>query len=53
MARRDEIECWLTAQRGILGTFANRWFTTTAGVICALALVALNVVLLVLVFTGA
>jgi manganese transport protein len=44
---------WLTAQRGILGTFANRWFTTTAGIICALALVALNVVLLVLVFTGA
>ena len=44
---------WLTAQRGLLGTFTNRWFTTAAGVVCALALVALNVVLLVLVFTGA
>ncbi|TFD75056.1 Nramp family divalent metal transporter [Cryobacterium fucosi] len=44
---------WLTAQRGILGTFANRWFTTAAGILCATLLVALNVVLLVLVFTGA
>ncbi|WP_104128646.1 Nramp family divalent metal transporter [Cryobacterium sp. Y57] len=44
---------WLTAQHGLLGTFTNRWFTTAAGVVCALALVTLNVVLLVLVFTGA
>lgn len=44
---------WLTAQRGLLGSFANRWFTTVAGAICAVLLVALNVVLLVLVFTGA
>ncbi|KGJ75163.1 manganese transporter [Cryobacterium roopkundense] len=44
---------WLTAQRGLLGTFANRWFTTVAGALCSVALVALNVVLLVLVFTGA
>jgi manganese transport protein len=44
---------WLTAQHGLLGTFTNRWFTTVAGIVCALALVALNVVLLVLVFTGA
>jgi len=44
---------WLTAQRGILGTFANRWFTTAAGSLCATLLVGLNVVLLVLVFTGA
>ncbi|MDJ0350309.1 Nramp family divalent metal transporter [Cryobacterium sp. PH29-G1] len=44
---------WLTAQRGLLGTFTNRWFTTAAGIVCALALIALNVVLLVLVFTGA
>jgi len=44
---------WLTAQRGLLGTFANRWFTTVAGALCSLALVALNVVLLVLIFTGA
>ncbi|TFC26087.1 Mn(2+) uptake NRAMP transporter MntH [Cryobacterium sp. TMT1-3] len=41
---------WLTAQRGLLGTFTNRWFTTAAGAVCALALVALNLVLLVLVF---
>lgn len=43
---------WLTAQRGILGTFANRWFTTTAGAIAAVLLVSLNVLLLVLVFSG-
>jgi len=43
---------WLTAQRGILGSFANRWFTTVAGSICAVLLVALNIVLLVLVFSG-
>lgn len=43
---------WLTAQRGLLGTFANRWFTTVAGAICAVLLVALNIVLLVLVFSG-
>jgi manganese transport protein len=44
---------WLTAQRGIFGNHTNRWFTTAAGAVCALLLVALNVVLLVLVFTGA
>jgi manganese transport protein len=44
---------WLTAQRGILGTHANRWFTTAAGAVCAVLLVALNVMLLVLLFTGA
>lgn len=44
---------WLTAQRGILGTYANRWFTTVAGAVCALLLVALNVMLLILLFTGA
>lgn len=43
---------WLTAKRGILGEFANRWFTTAAGVVCAVLLVALNVVLLVLLFSG-
>ncbi|HYI34801.1 MAG TPA: Nramp family divalent metal transporter [Glaciibacter sp.] len=43
---------WLTAKRGILGTFANRWFTTAAGAIAAVLLVSLNVLLLVLVFTG-
>ena len=43
---------WLTAQRGLLGTFANRWFTTGAGAICAVLLIALNIVLLVLVFSA-
>jgi manganese transport protein len=44
---------WLTMQRGVLGEHANRWFTTVAGAICALLLVALNALLLVLVLTGA
>jgi len=43
---------WLTAQKGLLGDFANRWFTTAAGVIAAVLLVTLNAVLLVLVFTA-
>ncbi|MBC7441309.1 MAG: Nramp family divalent metal transporter [Ramlibacter sp.] len=43
---------WLTAQRGVLGEYRNRWFTTAAGALAALLLVALNVVLLVLVFAG-
>jgi manganese transport protein len=41
---------WLTAQRGLLGDFANRWFTTAAGAVAAVLLVSLNAVLLVLVF---
>jgi manganese transport protein len=41
---------WLTAQRGLLGDFANRWFTTAAGAVAALLLVTLNAVLLILVF---
>ncbi|MEC5183444.1 manganese transport protein [Cryobacterium sp. MP_3.1] len=44
---------WLTAQRGLLGDFANRWFTTAAGAVAAVLLVSLNAVLLVLVFTAA
>ena len=44
---------WITAQHGILGEYRNRWFTTVAGTIAAVLLVALNVVLLVLVFSGA
>ncbi|MFT2817649.1 Nramp family divalent metal transporter [Leifsonia sp. A12D58] len=44
---------WITAKRGILGEYRNRWFTTVAGAIAAVLLVALNVVLLVLVFSGA
>jgi len=43
---------WLTAQKGLLGDFANRWFTTMAGGVAAVLLVALNAVLLVLVFTA-
>ncbi|WP_022887507.1 Nramp family divalent metal transporter [Glaciibacter superstes] len=43
---------WVTAQRGLLGSFANRWFTTAAGAVAAVLLVALNLMLLVLVFTG-
>jgi manganese transport protein len=43
---------WLTAQRGLLGDFANRWFTTAAGGLAAVLLVALNAVLLVLVFSA-
>ncbi|GAB3126895.1 Nramp family divalent metal transporter [Glaciibacter psychrotolerans] len=41
---------WLTAQRGLLGVFRNRWFTTVIGALCAVLLVTLNIVLLVLVF---
>jgi manganese transport protein len=44
---------WLTAQKGLLGEFANRWFTTVAGGIAAVLLVTLNAVLLVLVFSAA
>ena len=43
---------WLTARRGILGEHTNRWFTTAGGALFALLLVALNGVLLVLVFAG-
>ncbi|TFD83978.1 Mn(2+) uptake NRAMP transporter MntH [Cryobacterium lactosi] len=43
---------WLTAQKGLLGDYANRWFTTVAGAIAAVLLVTLNAVLLVLIFTG-
>jgi len=43
---------WLTAQKGLLGDYANRWFTTAAGAVAAVLLVTLNAVLLVLIFTG-
>ncbi|MBG6238768.1 manganese transport protein [Mycetocola sp. CAN_C7] len=43
----------LTARSSVLGSFANRWQTTAAGVIASILLVTLNGVLLVLVFTGA
>lgn len=43
----------LTAQRRTLGEYRNRSLTTVAGAVSAVALIALNGVLLVLVFTGA
>ncbi|RLP68528.1 divalent metal cation transporter MntH [Mycetocola manganoxydans] len=42
---------WITTRRTILGAHTNRWFTTTAGIICAIVLVSLNVLLLALLFT--
>lgn len=44
---------WLTARRGVLGTFRNRPATTVLGIVSAGLLISLNVVLLWLVFTGA
>jgi manganese transport protein len=43
----------LTARSSILGSFANRWQTTAAGIVASILLVTLNAVLLFLVFTGA
>ncbi|SIT86430.1 Nramp family divalent metal transporter [Microbacterium sp. RU33B] len=43
----------LTAQRDVLGAFRNRALTTAAGIAASVFLVALNGVLLWLVFTGA
>ncbi len=43
----------LTAQRDVLGAFRNRSLTTAAGIAASVFLVALNGVLLWLVFTGA
>ncbi|WP_438803640.1 Nramp family divalent metal transporter [Microbacterium hominis] len=43
----------LTAKREVLGPFRNRWITTAAGVAASVFLIALNALLLVLVFTGA
>jgi manganese transport protein len=43
---------WLTAQRGLLGAWTNRWFTTAAGALAALLLIALNIVLLTLLLTA-
>ncbi|WP_144721145.1 Nramp family divalent metal transporter [Agrococcus jejuensis] len=44
---------WLTARRTVMGEHANRWWTTALGALFAAALVTLNVLLLVLTFTGA
>ncbi len=43
----------LTARSSVLGSFANRWQTTAAGVVASVLLVSLNAVLIVLLFTGA
>ncbi|GAA1507891.1 manganese transport protein [Agromyces terreus] len=43
----------VTANRSVLGTYANRWATTAAGVAASAFLIALNALLLWLVFTGA
>ncbi|WP_431804657.1 Nramp family divalent metal transporter [Microbacterium sp. bgisy203] len=42
----------LTARRDVLGAHRNRWWTTVAGAIAAVLLVALNALLLWLVLTG-
>jgi len=39
---------WVTAQRRVMGGYANRWFTTAAGTVCAVLLVALNLLLVLL-----
>ncbi|MFF2372380.1 Nramp family divalent metal transporter [Agromyces sp. NPDC058110] len=43
----------VTARRGVLGRYANRWATTAAGIAASVFLITLNGVLLWLVFTGA
>ncbi|MCQ1945987.1 Nramp family divalent metal transporter [Arthrobacter sp. zg-Y1116] len=44
---------WLTAQRDLMGSHRNHWWTTGLGVLVSVLLVGLNVTLLVLTFTGA
>ena len=44
---------WLTSRRELMGEFRNRWWTNALGVVVSVLLVTLNVVLLVLTFTGA
>jgi manganese transport protein len=43
----------LTARAGVLGRWRNHWATTVAGIAASTFLIALNGVLLWLVFTGA
>ncbi|BDI23369.1 Nramp family divalent metal transporter [Herbiconiux sp. L3-i23] len=43
----------LTARRGVVGDYANRWWTTAAAVVAAVLLVTLNLTLIWLVVTGA
>ena len=42
----------VTADRGVLGRWTNRWYTTAAGVIASVLLIALNGVLIVLLIVG-
>ncbi|MCC3300600.1 Nramp family divalent metal transporter [Arthrobacter sp. zg-Y895] len=44
---------WLTAQRDLMGSHRNQWWTTGLGVLVSVLLVGLNITLLVLTFTGA
>jgi len=44
---------WLTARTSVMGEFRNSWLTSTAGILTAIVLVALNAALLYLVFSGA
>ncbi len=43
---------WLTSRRTVLGEFSNRPITSVLGIIAAVLIACLNVVLLVLIFTG-
>lgn len=43
---------WLTARADVLGAHRNRWWTTAAGAVAAVLLIALNAVLLWLVLSG-
>ncbi|WP_262495382.1 Nramp family divalent metal transporter [Paeniglutamicibacter gangotriensis] len=42
----------LTARKSVMGIHANRWFTTGAGILVSVLLIALNVVLIVLTLQG-
>ena len=44
---------WLTSSADLMGIHRNRWWTTTLGAVVALLLIALNITLLVLTFSGA
>jgi manganese transport protein len=43
---------WVTAQRRVMGGYVNRWYTTAAGAVCAVLLVALNLLLILLLLLG-
>ncbi|GAA5228248.1 Nramp family divalent metal transporter [Paeniglutamicibacter antarcticus] len=42
----------LTARKSVMGNHANRWFTTGAGILVSVLLIALNVLLVVLTLNG-